>query len=249
MDEKIVQRGFVPSDKVEFDSKNISLLQKAQSHIYFLLNNEYNINKSVEFVGNHFLLSARQRLALKRSSSSYKDIKRRKDHQVNCDFKNSTIYIDGLNIIITLEVALSNSTLIHCMDGTIRDLAGLRGTYKLIDKTDIAISLIGHKLNEMHPKKVVFYLDSPVSNTGRLKTRILELFSKYDFEVDVILLTNPDVILSKLTNVVTSDGIILNSCESWINLAYEIINESIENSSHIDLRSTNFDFWGYTYLS
>lgn len=233
---KIVQRGFVVSDKVDFNSENIIILKKAQNHICFLLNNGYEINKAIEFVGNHFLLSARQRLALKRSLASFNDIKRRKNHQVNCGFKNSTIYIDGLNIIITLEVALSNSILLHCMDNTIRDLAGLRGTYKLIDKTDIAISLIGNKLNEMQPKKVIFYLDSPVSNTGRLKSRIFELLYKYDFEVDVLLVQNPDVILSNLTNVVSSDSIILNSCVSWINLAYEIIDKYIKTAHYIDFQ-------------
>ncbi len=34
------------------------------------------------------------------------------------------------------------------MDGTIRDLAGLRGTYKLIDKTEIAIMMIGETLKK-----------------------------------------------------------------------------------------------------
>lgn len=72
---------------------------------------------------------------------------------------------------------MSNSTILKCMDGTVRDLAGLRGTYKLIDKTDAAINLIGQKLEELKIDKAVFYLDSSVSNSGRLKIRILELLS------------------------------------------------------------------------
>lgn len=58
------------------------------------------------------------------------------------------INIDGFNTVITLEVALSASLLLKCMDGTIRDLAGLRGTYCLIDKTDTAILLIGNILGK-----------------------------------------------------------------------------------------------------
>ena len=54
------------------------------------------------------------------------------------------------------------------MDGNIRDLAGLRGTYKLIDKTDRAIDLIGQELEKLKVSKAVFYLDKPVSNSGRL---------------------------------------------------------------------------------
>jgi hypothetical protein len=120
------------------------------------------------------------------------------------------------------------------MDGTLRDLAGLRGTYKLIDKTDTAIDLIGKRLDKMKIRKAIFYLDSPVSNTGRLKSRLLELLYKYNFDIEVILIPNADVILNKLDHVVTSDGIILNTCESWINLAYEIVEEELPSTSYID---------------
>lgn len=231
---QIVKRGFVPSDEIEFNEENLTLLKKAQKDIYYLVNQGYSIDKSVEFVGNHFLFSARQRLALKRSISSYKDIISRQKRKILDTYENSTLHIDGLNIIITLEVALSNSTLIKCMDGTLRDLAGLRGTYKLIDKTDTAIDLIGKRLDRMKIQKAIFYLDSPVSNTGRLKSRLLELLYKYNFDIEVILIPNVDVILNKLDHVVTSDGIILNTCESWINLAYEIVEEELPNTSYID---------------
>lgn len=231
---QIIQRGFVSSDEVEFNDKNIDLLKRAQEDICYLLNRGYGIDKTVEFIGNHFLFSARQRLALKRSISSLKDVKSRKKRELTGGYENSIIHIDGLNLIITLEVALSNSTLLKCMDGTLRDLAGLRGTYKLIDKTDIAIHLIGSKFNNMQIRKVIFYLDSPVSNTGKLKLKILDILDKYNFDVDVLLVPNADVILDKLSHVVTSDGIILNTCTSWINLAYQIVSEQLPNTSYID---------------
>jgi hypothetical protein len=233
---QIVQRGFISSDEIEFNDVNVALLKKAQKDICYLLNHSYGIDKTIEFIGNHFLFSARQRLALKRSLSSSEDIERRIKHKLSNGYENSIIHIDGLNIIITLEVALSNSTLLKCMDGTLRDLAGLRGTYKLIDKTDISLDLIGKKLHKMKVKKAIFYLDSPVSNTGRLKLKILEILNKYSFDVDVLLIPNADVILNKLDHVVTSDGIILNTCCSWINLAYEIINEELPNVSYIDFQ-------------
>ncbi|MVX63515.1 DUF434 domain-containing protein [Clostridium chromiireducens] len=231
---EIIQRGFVSSDKLEFNEHNVALLKKAQKHICYLLDNGYGIDKTIEFVGNHFLFSARQRMALKRSLSSFQDIQRRKNHKLAAGYEKSTIHIDGLNTIITLEVALSNSTLLRCMDGTLRDLAGLRGTYKLIDKTDFAIELIGEKLNNMKITKTVIYLDSPVSNTGRLKSKILDILNKYDFETKVLLVPNADVVLNKLDHVVTSDGIILNTCGSWINLVYEIVDEKLPNTAFID---------------
>jgi hypothetical protein len=121
------------------------------------------------------------------------------------------------------------------MDGTIRDLAGLRGTYRLIDKTDIAIKIIGEIFNEMKIRRAVFYLDAPVSNTGRLKQRIIELLNGYEFDLEVELVPNADKLLINKENVITSDAIILNKCKSWINLAADIICCRLTDMKFIDL--------------
>jgi len=231
----IVKRGFVPTDEIEFNEKNLKILKTAQKDICTLINRGYSIDKTTEFVGNHFMLSSRQRLALKRAIAPDNDIISRANRLINKLPDKSVVNIDGLNLIITLEVVLSNSTVIKCMDKTIRDLAGLRGTYRIIDKTPLALKLISNKFNSMNISKAVFYLDSPVSNTGRLKTTILELSKDWNFEVEVNLVYNADVILEKLDNVITTDGIILNKCNSWLNTAYEIANERIDNFRYIDL--------------
>ena len=78
-------------------------------------------------------------------------------------------------------MALSDSLLLRCMDGTVRDLAALRGTCRLIDKTTRAIEMVGRMLEKGGVGKAVFYLDSPVSNSGRLKERIGALREEYPF--------------------------------------------------------------------
>lgn len=169
--------------------------------------------------------------------SSQESIDIRKKKEIKGSLENKTVYIDGFNIIITLKVALSNSTILKCMDGTVRDLAGLRGTYKLIDKTDTAINLIGQKLEELKIDKAVFYLDSPVSNSGRLKIRMLELLNRYSFGVEVELVNNADVVLEKLDNVITSDAIILDKCMSWVNLGLKIVNEDLCDCGWLDFEN------------
>ena len=234
MNNKTTRRGYVVNDDIEFSGEKLSVLKKAQAELYWLLDREYPIKKAVEFIGNHYLLSARQRLALMRATSSTASIRERLNKKA-CAYDSQTIYIDGFNLIITLEVALSDSTLIKCMDGTVRDLAGLRGTYRIIDKTDIAITLIGEKLNSMNISEAVFYLDKPVSNSGRLKAKLLDLLSSYNYSVIVELADNADAILKRKKNVITSDAIILNECISWINLAADIIDESNYKFNYIDL--------------
>lgn len=234
MDDKDTRRGYVDTDEREFSNESIIILKKAQEEILWLLDRGYPIKNAVTFVGNHYMLSNRQRLALARATSPTASLVERKNKEVFvCD--NQFVSIDGFNLIITLEVALSGSTLIKCMDGTIRDLAGLRGTYRLIDKTDIAIALIGEKLKTMNIAGVVFYLDAPVSNTGRLKTRIFELLGGYNYDISVQLINNVDALLKNKPFVITSDAIILNECISWINLTELIISKSIGNVKYVDL--------------
>lgn len=230
----VVRRGFVPGDEKEFSKESMIKLKEAQKDIFMLINRGYPIKSASTFVGNHYLLSERQRIALVRATStkenldlrSSKEIRPIKNEEKNLAKKE--VYIDGFNIIITLEVALSNSTLIRCMDGNIRDLAGLRGTYKLIDKTDRAIDLIGQELEKLKVSKAVFYLDKPVSNSGRLKMKIIELLDKYDFAVEVELVDNADKMLEGLDNVISSDAIVIDKCSSWINLNRSIIDNNIE---------------------
>lgn len=233
---KILKRGYIPSDDREFSQTVVKTLCSAAEDLFYLLNRGYPIKGASTFVGNHYLLSERQRLALVRSVSPEKSIIQRKQKEISVDdLQGKEIHIDGFNTIITLEVAFSDSLLLKCMDGTIRDLAALRGTYRLIDKTDIAINHIGKIFEKSKIGKAVFYLDAPVSNSGRLKMRILELLGKFDFEVQAEVIGDVDSALAKLDNVVTSDAIILDNCISWINLTRAVIESENSNYDYIDL--------------
>ncbi|MBS7130826.1 DUF434 domain-containing protein [Clostridium paraputrificum] len=231
---KITRRGYVPTDEKEFKNQNLYKLYKASDDLLYLLNRGYKIKGASTFVGNHYLLSERQRLALVRGISKYDDVIKRKDKEITNLSNIEVVHIDGFNTIITLEVALSNSLIIKSMDETIRDLAGLRGTYSIIDKTEIAIKLIGEFLLEHKIKKAIFYLDKPVSNSGRLKMKILELFEGSELQIEVENIDNVDSILQSKENVVSSDAIILDNCISWINVNRNIIEEKISNENCID---------------
>lgn len=230
----IIKRGYSPKDQKEFGNEAVETLHKAGRDLQYLLNQGYHIKGASVFVGNHYLLSERQRLAVVRGVSSDESTKIRNAKEIKNIPPGSTVNIDGFNTIITLEVALSDSLLLKCMDGTIRDLAALRGTYRVIDKTDEAIILIGKMLEKNKVSKAVFYLDAPVSNSGRLKQRITELLKEYSFEVQVEVIHHVDAALEKLDSVITSDAIILNKCVSWINLNRKIMDELIGEYPYID---------------
>lgn len=229
------RRGFVSTDEKEFNTESVLLLRKAQQDIRYLLEQGYKIKPASTFVGNHYMLSERQRLAVVRATADKEVLALREKKRLDRASTPKQIFIDGFNVIITLEVALSNSTLIRCMDKTVRDLAGLRGTYRIIDKTEEAIRLIGEELRLHGCEEAIIYLDAPVSNSGRLKQKLMEVLEPYPFQTKVELTENADVILQRLGNVVTQDAIILNQCESWINLTAEIISSQFADLQLVEL--------------
>lgn len=237
MSTKNVKRGFDPNDVNIFAKESIGKLEIAQDEIQWLLDRGYKLKHIIEFVGNHYLLSARSRTALQRTTASRVDCDRRKSTMLSFEYaKDGCLFIDGFNIIITLEVALSGSPILLGNDGVFRDLAGLRGTYRLIDKTDIALNLIGKTLRELGVPRVKFYLDSPVSNSGRLKSKILECSEQWEIPVEVELIPNVDAVLARQKRIVTGDSIILDECQSWFNLSRKIIEDYIKDAWIVDLQ-------------
>lgn len=170
-----VRRGYEPKDSVEFGDSAKEKLRRAAQELQFLLNRGYDIKSASTFIGNHHLLSERQRMALARITSSETGLKTREEKEL----KNppEKLMIDGFNTIVTLEVALSGSLLLEGMDGTIRDLAGLRGTYRIVDKTVRAVDLLLDWLEKSGVRSALVYLDQQVSNSGRLRALLLDIAS------------------------------------------------------------------------
>lgn len=233
-------RGKEDKDERFFSSKEIERLRHAQEEVVWLLNRNYPISNIIDFVGGRYQFSTRQRMAIRRASCSIKDLEVRRDKEISVSsLKGKTINIDAFNFIISLEVALSKGLLIKCMDGAIRDLAGLRGTYRLIDKTYDVLEILGKAFRSLELECVNFYIDAPVSNSGNLKAAIYEAAEKWEVNVNVDIVINPDVILEKSNYVVSSDSIILDKCDGWINLVSYIIKEYIDNAWVINLEKYN----------
>ena len=231
---KDAKRGFVPSDEREFGTEVIPKLRKAAEEVLFLLNHGYPVKGATRFVGDHYMFSERQRLALARTVSPEEEIVSRKNREVN-SIEGETIYIDGFNVIIGLEIAYSESMLFRCMDGTIRDLAGLRGTYRLIPETDLAIKALLKTLESSKAGKAVIYLDKPVSNSGRLKQKIYEYAEDIETEIEVIIIDAVDYELKHKSLIASGDAIILNECDKWFNLVKRVIEENIGDYGYIDI--------------
>ena len=69
-----------------------------------------------------------------------------------------------------------------------------------------------------------------MSNSGRLRNRILEYAEKWNIPVRVELVPNADVILAGMERIVTGDSVLLDRCTSWFNLSAWIVGSYIKDA-------------------
>jgi len=217
-------RGPDPDDAKWFDSLQLARLRDAAHDVAWLIDRGYSRESAVRFVGDHHQLAARQRLALVRGVVSEGERRRRaKLEEGPEDVHRQTLVIDGLNVIITLEVALGGGPLLACADGAIRDLAGLHGSYRPVRQTTEAVERIGAALTILRTSGARIYLDAPVASSGKLRALFLEHASRWELPVCVHLVRNPDACLAGERHVASADAEVIDRSAGWFNLGAWLI--------------------------
>ena len=237
MPDKRTHRGPHPADRKLFAPDTIADLRTALADFSMLLTKGYAEKSALKLVGDRFSLTESQRLAIMRSACSDQQLACRRQSCIERkNLANQPIMLDGYNILITVEAAMSGAVIFKGRDGCFRDLASIHGTYRKVTETIPAVQLIGEFLKEAGIIDCQWLLDSPVSNSGRLKTLIGKLAQENNWDWEIELLTSPDakLIKSKLT-IVSSDGVVLDGCKNWVNLARAIIETKIPKAWVVDL--------------
>ena len=191
-------------------------------------------------VGNRFSLTRRQRMAIARYSCSAEDARRRRQLCVEpARLAGQELWLDGYNVLTILESALAGGMVLPCRDGCCRDIAGLHRRYRKVNETIPVLRLVGEVASAWGASGCRWWLDKPVSNSGRLKALILDVAREMGWRMDVELTFSPDHVLSHTEQVIaTSDGIVLDRCRHWVNLARLIISGHIPQARLLDLTPT-----------
>ncbi len=228
-------RGKQSNDDLWFAPKWHPIFTEAINDFCYFLSRGYAENSVLQIVGNRYRLNKRQRNAISRISASEQEIKARLQSVCQvAGIANEAIEIDGFNLLILLESALSGAYIFKGRDTTYRDISSVHGSYKRVVKTEKAIQLVGKSLKEGNVKSVKWYLDQPVSNSGRLKSQLLEISRANAFDWQVELVYDPDKVLAKSSNIiVSSDGWILDHAQRWFNLGAFIIEQHLPDSNII----------------
>jgi len=230
-------RGAHPADSELFSPNQFPKLCRAVSELAWLLSHGYNITSSLKLVGDRYGLRERQRLAVGRSACSEQDRIRRKEHCVSVEqLRGQPVVIDGFNLMITIEAALGRGPLFVGVDGCVRDLSSVHGSYRSVEETDRAISMVGEALQDLGVASVLWLLDRPVSNSGRLASKITDLAARQGWPWQVEVVFNPDsTIIASPAVAITSDSSILDRVERWADLKSYLLAREIPDAWVVDL--------------
>lgn len=222
-------RGKHPNDNKDFAMHWFSVFLEAAKDFSFLLGRDYGEKSALELVGNRYQLNKRQQRALSLVVCASDKIEIRKSKAIlaqNLEGKN--VFIDGYNLLINLEVALSGGFVLVGQDDCYRDMASVHGTYKKVEETLPAIELIDRVLKELKVQHAQWYFDAPVSNSGQLKSLLYEWSTSHLSNWDIELVYNPDTTLVEKNGIIIScDGWILDRVERFFDLAGYIIQHKI----------------------
>jgi len=237
MPDKRTHRGPHPQDAKLFAPAAVADLKSAVADFSLLLTKGYADKSALKLVGDKFSLTERQRLAVMRNACSDQQLILRRQNEIKIeDLAGRPFAIDGYNILITIEAAVSGGIIFIGRDGCLRDLASIHGTYRKVAETIPAVQLIGDFLKETGIIDCLWLLDSPVSNSGRLKTLIGQLSQKNNWLWEIKLLPSPDYELIRTERIVaTSDSAVLDRCKKWVNLAGAIIEAKLPHAHLINL--------------
>jgi len=237
--DKRKHRGSHPKDAELFAAAKLPDLREAVADLSWLLSRRYAPPSSQKVVGDRYDLTRRQRVAVARSACSDAALSDRLAKRVGiAALSGVAVAVDGYNLLITIESALAGGLILVGRDSTYRDLASIHGSYRTMAETIPALELIGRELAAAGVADALWLLDSPVSNSGRLRAKMLELAATHDWPWSVELHYSPDkVLIDSDRIVVTSDSIVLDGCRRWTNLARYIVDTSVEGAWIVDTAS------------
>jgi len=230
-------RGPHPDDARLFAAEARAPLREAGADLAWLLSRGYVNPSALKLVGDRHRLTARQRTAVERSTCSDADRARREAHRVDArEVQSRPLRLDGYNVLTTIEAALGGGVILAGRDGAYRDMASMHGSYRKVAETRPALELLGRVLAVLAPSDVLWYLDRPVSNSGRLKKIIEGLAAERAWPWSVELVPDPDALLAETPEIVaTADSVILDRCRAWCNLARETITRHVPEAEVVEL--------------
>jgi hypothetical protein len=203
----------------------------------WLLGRGYAPVSALKLVGDRHSLTERQRRAVQRAACSDEARARRQATRAAAsELAGRCLVIDGFNVLTTIEAALGRAVVLHCRDTTYRDIAGVHGTYRKVAETLPALADVAEVLGELSVDRACWLFDRPVSNSGRVRSVVLQTAADKGFDWCVDLVDNPDRLLKQSSEIIaTADSGVLDARPRWFNLARHVVDRACPKAWIVDL--------------
>jgi hypothetical protein len=161
-----------------------------------LLDKEYPVDASLKLVGDRYRLSHNGRMML------YRGILSRSASQINLaklvrvSWEGAELGIDGYNVLFTLTNYLHGHPMFIATDGFLRDVGGAHGRIADHRGFERMAEVVAEMLSQLNLGKVTFFLDAPVSSSGKQAAFLREAFARCSVNAEVRLENGVDHFLA-----------------------------------------------------
>ncbi len=223
MSESRGHRGPAPKDELLFAEAMWPALKTATHELSWLLSRGYVMLSALKLVGDRHALTARQRSAIERAACAEETMHARRAKRVSKGaLRDQVVAIDAFNVLIVSESAFSLAPIFRGRDGALRDLGGVHGSWRRVDETEFVLVALATLLRDAEVARVRFFIDRPVSNSGRLRALIEEVFQRIApaLPMDLELVPSADPSLREAHDAIiaSADGWVIDGSTRWIDL-------------------------------
>ena len=200
--------------------KNRETLRLAARDLAYLLDRGYPERASLKLVGDRFGLKGEEReLLLRATVPRPKALSRRQKRVRARDLRGVRVSVDGFNVLATLAHALRGAPLVLARDGFVRDGVRAGRNLRLEPEFPFLLDLLNKFFVRFRPGYLGFYLDAPISGSGKLAARLRLWLREQDLPGEALALKDAERRVLSGEVVCTADGPLLDRAERTFDLA------------------------------
>ncbi len=190
-----------------------STLRAATKELCFLLDHGYARRAAGVLVGDRHRLHTPDRRAVSSCACTEHQAADRKARQLDVSAPTE-IWVDGYNVLTSLQVISAAGVLLLGRDGCTRDMAGLHGKWRKSAPTEPALALLGFAKAPLN-----WFFDGPVSGSARVCATIVAFGQKHGLDWRAQAVPDPDPVLANTQHpIATADAAILDAGGPWVDL-------------------------------
>ncbi|MCS7133108.1 MAG: DUF434 domain-containing protein [Nitrososphaeria archaeon] len=198
----------------------LAVLRDAAADLRYLLNRGYNRSSALRLIGDRYQLSKAERSMLFRSVFSDEEAAVISSKMIGPEkLRGEELFVDGFNVLNTVEAILRGEYLVLCDDGVLRDFSEIHSGYKLSELTAQALGHILVFLSNSGTRRVEIIFESQISRSGEVAGLTRRMLEAAGIEGTAKTSKTVDSTLIKSGKMVaTSDSVILLRCRLFVDI-------------------------------